>query len=84
MPGLWEVRLADGSHMPAGSEVRLAETSQRYIVGHDGEIFIPDLPASARFVAELASGRCSFGVEIGTQKREELPKLGPFICRQVL
>ena len=79
-----EVRLADGSHMPAGSEVQLAGTSQRYIVGHDGEIFIPDLPASARFVAELASGRCSFGVEIGTQKKEELPKLGPFICRQVL
>jgi outer membrane usher protein len=78
-----ELRLADGSHLPAGSEVQLAGTSQRYIVGHDGEVFIPDLLASSRFVAELASGRCSFDVELAATKKEALPKLGPFVCRRV-
>lgn len=78
-----EVQLADGSHLPAGSEVQLAGSSQRYIVGHDGEIFVPDLLASSRFVAELASGRCSFDVESAAPKNEKLPKLGPFTCRRI-
>ena len=76
-----EVRLVDGSHLPTGSEVQLAGTSQRYIVGYDGEVFIPDLPASSRFTARLASGQCSFDVEFSRPK-ESLPKLGPFTCRQ--
>ena len=78
-----EVRLADGSYLPAGLEVQLAGSSQRYIVGHNGEVFIPDLLASSRFVAELASGRCGFDVEISTPKNETFPKLGPFTCRQL-
>jgi outer membrane usher protein len=76
-----EVRLADGSYLPAGLEVRLAGSSQRYIVGHNGEIFIPDLLAASRFVAELATGRCGFDVEFTAVKNETFPKLGPFTCR---
>ena len=78
-----EVRRADGSHLPIGSEVQLVGTSQRYIVGADGEIFIPDLVGSSRFVAELGTGRCSFEVELVAPVKEALPKLGPLICRQV-
>ena len=63
--------------------MQLAGTTQRYFVGHDGEIFVPDLLASSRFVAELASGRCSFDVESAAPKNEKLPKLGPFTCRQI-
>lgn len=77
-----EVRLADGSYLPAGLEVQLAGASQRYFVGHGGEIFVPDLVAASRFTAELATGRCSFEVEFAAPKEEVLPKLGPFICRQ--
>ena len=76
-----EARLADGSYVPIGSEVQLVGTSQRYIVGNDGEIFIPHLPASARFLVRLDSGSCSFDVEFRSQK-ETLPKLGPFTCRR--
>ena len=76
-----EVRLADGSHVPLGSEVQLVGTSHSYIVGHDGEVFIPDLPVSSRFTVKLASGHCSFEVEFSPQK-ETLPKLGPFVCRR--
>ena len=76
-----EVRLADDSHLPVGSEVQLAGV--RYFVGHGGEIFIPDLVPASRFTAQLATGRCSFDVELVPLKGEVLPKLGPFICRQV-
>ena len=78
-----EVRLADGSYLPAGFEVQLAGSSQRYVVGHNGEIFVPDLLASSRFVAELATGRCGFDVEFTALKNENIPKLGPFTCRQL-
>jgi outer membrane usher protein len=76
-----EVQLADGSHLPAGTEVQLAGV--RYFAGHGGEIFIPDLLAASRFTAEPATGRCSFDVELAPRKGEMLPKLGPFICRPV-
>ena len=39
---------------PVGSEVQLVGTSQSYIVGHDGEVFIPDLPVLSRFTVKLA------------------------------
>ena len=76
-----EVQLTDGSHLPVGSEVQLAGV--RYFVGHGGEIFIPDLFPASRFTAQLATGRCSFEVELAPPKGEVLPKLGPFICRPI-
>jgi len=76
-----EVKLADGSHLPAGSDVQLVGSAQRYFVGRDGEVFVPDLPSSSSFVAELASGRCGFDVAFAASKTEAMPKLGPFICR---
>nr|MBA2548576.1 fimbrial biogenesis outer membrane usher protein [Burkholderiaceae bacterium] len=76
-----EVKLADGSHLPAGSDVQIVGTTQRYFVGHDGEVFVPDLPGNSSFTAELASGRCGFDVAFAASKTDAMPKLGPFICR---
>ncbi len=78
-----EVRLADGTYLPAGSEVQLTGTSQRFVVGHDGEVFVPDLPGRSHFTVQLAVSRCSFDVEYAASKRDVLPKLGPFVCRPV-
>jgi outer membrane usher protein len=76
-----EVRLADGSYLPAGSQVQQGGSGQRYTVGQDGEVFIPDLPVSTHFTAQPASGLCIFDVDVNAVPKELLPKLS-VVCRQ--
>jgi outer membrane usher protein len=77
------VRLADGSPLPAGVTVRSHDVVQNFVSGHNGEIFVPDLPPSARYTAQLANGRCSFIAGYTAPPKEAIPTLGPFVCTEV-
>ena len=76
-----EVHGPDGRHLPAGTEVALVGSTQRFMFGDNGELFVPDLPAMARFVVESRSGRCSFEVRLEAPPTEAFAKLGPYQCR---
>jgi outer membrane usher protein len=77
------VRLADGSPLPAGITVRSHDVVQSFVSGHNGEIFVPDLPPSARYTAQLANGRCSFIAGYTAPPKEAIPTLGPFVCTEI-
>jgi outer membrane usher protein len=76
-----EVQTTDGRHLPAGTEVSLADSNRRFTVGEKGEMFVPDLTARSRFVAQLREGTCGFEVKMEAASAEVLPKLGPFVCQ---
>jgi outer membrane usher protein len=77
------VRLADGSPLPAGVTVLSDGSAQNFVSGHAGEIFVPDLPPSAHYTAQLAGGRCSFSAGYTAPPKEAIPTLGPFVCTEV-
>lgn len=76
-----EVQGPDGRHLPAGTEVVMAGSTQRFLVGDNGEFFVPELPVPTRFAVEGRPGRCSFEVRLDAPPTEALAKLGPYQCR---
>ena len=77
-----EVLGPDGRHLPAGTEVSLADGTRRFTVGEEGEVFIPDMPALAQFIARRRDGLCGFEVRFETAPPEFLAKLGPYQCQR--
>jgi len=76
-----EVLGPDGRHLPVGTEVALADSALRFIVGDNGEMFVPDMPSFARFVARLRDRDCGFEVRLATAPTEAFSTLGPFQCQ---
>lgn len=78
-----EIRLTDGTPLPAGTELRIDGTDRVFPVASGGEVFIPDMPMQARFVAEWSIGRCAFEVKLDRLPEDKLPILGPFLCERI-
>ncbi|MDN3919700.1 fimbria/pilus outer membrane usher protein [Roseateles violae] len=78
---LLRVLLPDGTPLPAGAELQYDGSALSHPVADDGEVFIPDLPLQARFVARWGERRCSFQLRLEQAPAERLPVLGPFLCK---
>jgi outer membrane usher protein len=77
-----EVFGPDGRHLPAGTNVQLEDPEAPLLVGDNGEMYVPDLPAVARFVATWRGVQCRFEARLEAPPSELLPKLGPYHCRE--
>lgn len=75
-----EVLGPDGRPLPTGTEVALVDSDVRFIVGDNGQMFVPDMPSFARFVARRRGGECAFEVRL-TAPTEAFSTLGPYQCR---
>jgi outer membrane usher protein FimD/PapC len=71
----------DGARLSAGTEVALADSALRFVVGDNGEMFVPDMPSYARFVARLRDRECVFEVRLAAPPPEAFSVLGPYQCR---
>ena len=76
-----EVLGPDGRPLPTGTEVALVDSALRFIVGDNGEMFVPDMPSFARFVARLRDRDCGFEVRLAAAPTEAFSTLGPYQCR---
>jgi outer membrane usher protein len=76
-----EVLGLDGKHLPVGTEVALADSALRFVVGDNGEMFVPDMPSYARFVTRLQGRDCAFEVRLAAAPPEAFSTLGPYQCR---
>jgi len=77
-----EVQGPDGRHLPAGTELSLYDDTRQFTVGEEGEVFVPDMPSRAQFIARRRDGLCSFEVKFETAPPEFLAKLGPYQCQR--
>ena len=77
---LVEVRLPGGEPLPPGAEVRRLGGGAVYLVGFDGEVFIPDLSFGATYVAQWPGERCEFAVPAAAAPLAAMPRLGPITC----
>jgi len=77
---LVEVRLPGGEPLPPGAEVRRLGGTAVYLVGFDGEVFIPDLAFGETYVAQWAGERCEFAVPTAEVPVVSMPHLGPITC----
>jgi outer membrane usher protein len=70
---------ADGSVLAPGSRVTLAETSEAFVLGYDGEVFVRNLGARNTLVVERADGStCAAQVPFGGSDGEQV--VIPAVC----
>jgi outer membrane usher protein len=77
---LIQVRLEDGSALPAGALVRIAGRADMYVAASGGEVYVPDLAGAATFEASWGGGRCSFEARV-PETGDPQPRLAGLVCR---
>jgi outer membrane usher protein len=78
---LVEVRLPDGTALPAGSLVQREGGKSSYPVGDGGLVFIDDFVGAAPYVAQWSGGRCRFVVD--APQADVMPRYGPVVCAMI-
>jgi outer membrane usher protein FimD/PapC len=66
--------------MPRGAKVRFDDNAPPLVVGHDGMVFIPDLPHAVYASVELGGARCRVHIEPISAKGVLMPRTSPLLC----
>ncbi len=70
---------AQGTAVPAGSQVRVAGGTRSFPVGFDGKAYLSGLTPRTQVQADWLGGSCHATLELPT-KAEEMPELGTLRC----
>jgi len=77
------VRLENGDYPPIGAPVLFTGVSEPFVVGHHGEIFIPDLTSTLTARMTLVTAWCYFQVQPPSRTPPDaIPQLGPVVCTE--
>ena len=76
---LMQVRLEDGSSLPAGASVTVAGGGS-YVAVSGGEVYVPDLAGAAVLSASWGGGSCTFNVSV-PENDDPQPRLTGLVCR---
>ncbi|HEX8525896.1 fimbria/pilus outer membrane usher protein [Allosphingosinicella sp.] len=76
---LMQVRLDDGSALPAGALVRIEGDEAIYVAASGGEIYVPSLSGAASLEASWNTGRCTFRVAV-PDNDDPQPRIEGLIC----
>jgi outer membrane usher protein len=73
-------RDVDGAPLPVGSHGWIAGQTDQFLIGYDGQAYVPNLAASNRAVVKAANGECraSFGF---TPDASSQTVIDPVVCR---
>lgn len=77
------ITLADGTAVPAGAEVRFADSSNQtasFPVGAAGLTYLRGFKVHSHLIAKWQGGKCEFDVDY-MDTNEITPDLGSFVCR---
>ena len=77
---LLQVSLDDGSMLPAGAVVRVADAPEMYVVASGGEVYIPSLTGTAAVEASWGDRRCTFEVAV-PEGDDPQPGIAGLVCR---
>ncbi|BDU16232.1 fimbria/pilus outer membrane usher protein [Lysobacter auxotrophicus] len=68
-----------GAPLPVGTPVEQLDTGESYVVGYDGEVFVPALVDQARLAATIGGVRCVATIRFD-KETDVLKTIGPFTC----
>ncbi|HKU48174.1 MAG TPA: fimbria/pilus outer membrane usher protein, partial [Burkholderiales bacterium] len=77
------IHLDDGEPAPAGAELELAGDTKEFFVARRGEAFVTGLQARNTLRLKWNGRSCAFAVELPPGDKDEIARLGPYICRGV-
>ena len=77
---LMQVRLEDGSPLPAGALVRVSGSDEAYIVASGGEVYLPAMDGSATLEARWGDRICSFEATVPAGDDPQ-PRIAGLVCR---
>jgi outer membrane usher protein len=80
---LLSIRLEDGQPAPAGAEVELAGDSREFFVARRGEAFVTGLRERNTLRLKWKGQRCELEVALPEGARDEIARLGPYVCAGV-
>ncbi len=66
--------------LPVGSRATLAATGESFVVGYDGQVFLPHLQPRNRLEVTTGEGTCV--AEVVFQPAQSMHAIGPFICAE--
>ena len=79
---LLKLQLANGEIAPAGVTVRIDGDTEEFYVGRRGEAFVTGLGPKSRLTMHLRDDKtCSFEVVLPPPKPDDIPRLGPLVCK---
>jgi outer membrane usher protein len=74
--------VVDGQPAPAGAVVRLRGDNKDFYVARRGEAFVTGLQDKNTLTLSAENLACSFEVVLPPPAADDIPRLGPFDCRQ--
>jgi outer membrane usher protein len=77
------IHLDDGGVAPAGAELELVGDPKEFFVARRGEAFVTGLQAKNTLRLKWGGASCSFDVELPPGDKDEIARLGPYVCRGV-
>lgn len=77
---LMQIRLDDGTSLPAGAIVRVEGDASAYVAVSGGEVYVPAMRGSARLRATWGDRRCEFDAVVPDDDDPQ-PRLEALICR---
>ena len=80
---LIKIELDDGGPAPAGSVVQLKDDKQEFYVARRGEAFVTGLKPVTQVLLNWKDQQCKFEVTLPPVKGDEIPRLGPLLCKGV-
>lgn len=80
---LLKIVLDDGDVAPAGAIAQIEGDKQEFYVARRGEAFVTGLQASNRVVLNWKDQQCKFDVTLPLETPDEIPRLGPLLCKGI-
>jgi outer membrane usher protein len=80
---LLTIHFDDGQPAPAGAELELAGDAKEFFVARRGEAFVTGLQAKNTLRLKWSGKSCAFTVELPPGDKDEIARLGPYVCRGV-
>ena len=77
------IHFEDGAPAPAGAEVELLGDPKEFFVARRGEAFVTGLQAKNALRLRWADRSCRFDVELPPGDKDEIARLGPYVCAGV-
>jgi outer membrane usher protein len=77
------IHLDDGGVAPAGAEIELVGDPKEFFVARRGEAFVTGLQPKNTLRLKWGGASCSFDVELPPGDKDEIARLGPYVCAGV-
>ena len=80
---LIKIHFEDGEPAPAGAEVELLGDKQEFFVARRGEAFVTGLQPRNTLRLRWGGQACTFEVQLPAGEKDEIARLGPYLCKGV-